>query len=160
MRAQFEFFNSPIFTDETRPIMAGLNYFLTHEARGGSGKGLLGEKRDVRVWLSWLERRSHDEVDAIETPIGFLPLYEDLKALFKSIINKEYPRELYDMQFSLYIDNLIGRIDLQEDAYSSEDRIPPRLFEVYKKQRAGLMELKEKYGPVVTPDQLIEAASA
>jgi len=160
MHAQFEFFNSPHFTDETRPIMAGLNYFLTHEARGGSGKGLLGEKRDVRVWLSWLERRAHGDVDAIETPIGFLPRYEDLKQLFKEIIDKDYPRELYDMQFSLYIDKLIGRIDLQKEAYSKEKRIPEKLFEVYDKQRAGLLALKEKYGPIVTPDQLMEAASA
>ena len=160
MLAQFEFFNSPRFTTCKRPLMAGLNYFLTHEARGGSGKGLLGEKRDVRVWLSWLERRSHDEVDAIETPIGYLPLYEDLKRLFADLIDKDYPRELYDMQFSLYIDNLIGRIDLQEDAYSMEDRIPAHLFEVYEIQRKGLMALREKYGPVVTPEQLIEAASA
>ena len=33
----------------------------------------LGEKRDVKVWLAWLERRAHDEVGAIETPIGYLP---------------------------------------------------------------------------------------
>jgi phosphoenolpyruvate carboxykinase (GTP) len=160
MCAQFEFFNSPRFASDKRPLMAGLNYFLTHEARGGTGKGLLGEKRDVRVWLSWLERRAHEEVDAIETPIGYLPLYEDLKQLFAEIIDKDYPRELYDMQFSLYIDNLIGRIDLQEDAYSSEMRIPQRLFEVYQKQREGLMALKKKYGAIVTPDQLMEAASA
>ncbi len=157
MQAQFEFFNSPQFTDETRPIMAGLNYFLTHEARGGPGKGLLGEKRDVRVWLSWLERRAHGDVQAIETPIGYLPYYDDLKALFRDIIDKEYPRWLYDLQFSLYIDKLVGRIDLQEEAYRKENRIPPRLFEIYDKQRRELLALKEKYGPIVTPDQLIEA---
>jgi GTP-dependent phosphoenolpyruvate carboxykinase len=59
--------------------MAGLNYFLTHEARGGSGKGLLGEKRDVHVWLGWLELFTHGDVQAIETPIGWIPKYEDLK---------------------------------------------------------------------------------
>ena len=156
MNAQFKFFNSDKFTDETRPLLAGLNYFLTHAARGGKGKGLLGEKRDVRVWLSWLERRAHGEVDAIETPIGFLPLYEDLKALFAEI-DKDYPRELYDMQFSLYIDNLVGRINLQEEAYSKEIRIPELLFEIYRSQRAGLLALKEKFGPIVTPEQLLSA---
>jgi phosphoenolpyruvate carboxykinase (GTP) len=154
MNAQFKFFNSDKFTDETRPLLAGLNYFLTHAARGSEGKGLLGEKRDVKVWLSWLERRAHGEVDAIETPIGFLPLYEDLKALFAEI-DKDYPRSLYDMQFSLYIDNLVGRIDLQHEAYSKEIRIPEQLFEIYRSQRAGLIALKEKFGPVVTPEQLL-----
>ncbi len=71
--------------------MAGLNYFLTHGARGGEGTKLLGEKRDVKVWLGWLERRAHGDVEAIETPIGYIPKYEDLKPLFAEI-DKDYPR--------------------------------------------------------------------
>jgi len=158
MDAQFKFFGSGQIGKGKRPVMAGLNYFLTHEARGGTGKKLLGEKRDVKVWLSWLERRAHDEVQAIETPIGFIPKYEDLKRLFKARIDKDYPRDLYDKQFSLYIDNIVKRIDLQLDAYGKEDNLPARLFEVLKVQREGLMALKETYGSIVTPAQL-EAAS-
>jgi len=148
MKAQFIFFNSPKFSKAGRPIMAGLNYFLTHENRGGSGKGLLGEKKDVRVWLGWLEQYAHGEVSAIETPIGMLPRYEDLKRLFAGI-NKEYPKELYDMQFTLYIDNIVHRIDLQAEAYSRESNIPVELFNVYRKQKEELLELKEKHGPKV-----------
>ena len=73
MDAQFKFFNNPKFSDAGRPITAGLNYFLTHANRGSDGDGLLGEKRDVKVWLAWLERRAHGEVEAIETPIGYVP---------------------------------------------------------------------------------------
>jgi phosphoenolpyruvate carboxykinase (GTP) len=156
MHAQFEFFNSEKLTD--KPIMAGLNYFLTYGARGGEGTRLLGEKRDVKVWLGWLERRAHGDVEAIETPIGHIPKYEDLKPLFAEI-GKDYPRELYDRQFSFYIDNIVARIDLQTEAYGRGTDVPPRLFEVYAEQRGGLMALKEKYGAVVTPDQLEEAAT-
>ncbi len=156
MSAQFEFFNSDDLSD--KPIMAGLNYFLTAGARGGEGTRLLGEKRDVKVWLSWLERRSFNEVDAIETPIGFLPKYEDLKKLFADLIQKDYPRDLYDMQFCLYVDKIIARIDLQNEAYGKEDNVPAELFEVYKEQRAGLEELKAKYGSEILPAQLEEAA--
>jgi len=42
MDAQFVFFNSDKL--KGKPIMAGLNYFLTHGARGGEGDQLLGEK--------------------------------------------------------------------------------------------------------------------
>lgn len=157
MNAQFKFFNSSKFSDEGRPIMAGLNYFLTHESRGSSGDGLLGEKRDVKVWLGWLERRANGDVKAIDTPIGYLPLYEDLRDLFKSEINKEYSKELYDMHFSLYMDKLIGRIDLQQEAFSKDERIPERIFEIYGEQRKALVAMKEKYGAVVSPEQLIEA---
>jgi phosphoenolpyruvate carboxykinase (GTP) len=155
MDAQFRLFNSDTLKD--KPILAGLNYFLTHGARGGEGTKLLGEKRDVKVWLGWLERRAHGDVDAIETPIGYIPKYGDLKELFAGI-DKEYPRELYDRQFAFYIDNILARIDLQEEAYGKEDGVPPQLFEVYSEQRAGLEALKEKYGSIVTPDQLAEAA--
>ncbi len=153
MTSQFKLFNSPQLTDP--PILAGLNYFLTSEARGGSGAGLLGEKRDVKVWLNWLERRSHGEVEAIETPIGFIPIYEDLERLFRDIIGKDYPRKLYDMQFALYIDNILDRIDLQHEAYGKEENLPATLFEVYDEQRAGLEALKAKFGSVVKPDQLV-----
>ncbi len=157
MDAQFKFFGNPKIATDKQPVMAGLNYFLTEEARGGSSKKLLGEKRDVRVWLAWLERRVHGEVGAIDTPIGLLPLYEDLKTLFTDIIQKDYPRPLYDQQFSLYVDNILARIELQADAYGKETNVPPKLFEVLAAQKQGLLNLKQVYGAVVTPAQLIEA---
>jgi phosphoenolpyruvate carboxykinase (GTP) len=157
MDAQFTFFNSDKL--QSKPIIAGLNYFLTHGARGGEGTGLLGEKRDVKVWLAWLELRAHGDVDAIETPIGYIPLYEDLKELFAGI-GKVYPKELYDKQFAFYVDNIIGRIDLQEEAYRKEENVPPRLFEVYEEQLADLEALKARYGSIVSAEQLIEAAGS
>ncbi len=154
MSAQLEFFNSDRLTEEDRPVIAGLNYFLTHKARGSDREGLLGEKRDVKVWLNWLERYVHGDVKAIETPIGYIPEYEDLKALFASEIGKEYPREQYDRQFSFYIDNIISRIELQREAFAKGENIPDTLYEVYDRQEKGLVALKEKFGPVVTPEQL------
>ena len=154
MRAQFTFFNSAKFSDATRPIMAGLNYFLNKENRGGEGTDLLGEKKDVKVWLGWLELFAHGDVEAITSPIGFLPKYADLVELFKSI-NKPYSRELYDMQFSLYVDKIIARIDLQREAYSKEADIPQTLFDVYESQKTELLQLKEKFGPIVGTDNLL-----
>lgn len=154
MDAQFNFFGSNKIAPDKRPVMAGLNYFLTHGARGGEGKKLLGEKRDVKVWLAWLERRAHNDVEAIDTPIGYLPKYDDLKTLFKELINKKYSQELYNKQFSLYVDNIVSRIDLQLEAYGKEENLPSKLFEVLKEQREGLMALKDTVGPIVSPAQL------
>lgn len=153
MEAQFQFYNSPRFTGAGRPVMAGLNYFLTHESRGSSVKGLLGEKKDVKVWLGWLERYVHGDVAALETPIGRIPLYEDLEELFDEI-DKPYSRELYRMQFSLYIDNIVKRIDLQIDAYEKEANISYRLFSVYHEQKEELLRSRERFGSVITPEQL------
>ncbi|MFH1699786.1 MAG: phosphoenolpyruvate carboxykinase (GTP) [Candidatus Zixiibacteriota bacterium] len=154
MDAQMKFFSNPKFSDAGRPIISGLNYFLTHEKRGSSGKGLLGEKKDVPVWLSWLDRFAHGEVEAIDTPIGYIPKYKDLKKLFKEVINKKYSEELYTMQFSLYIDNIIARIDLQDEAYTKEGGIPKKFFNLLKEQKTALEALKAKHGSVVKPQDL------
>jgi len=154
MDAQFRFFNSDRIEGKKRPLMAGLNYFLTHEARGGESKKLLGEKRDVKVWMAWLGRRAHGEVEVLKAPIGFLPKYDDLKGLFEKVIGKNYPEDLYVKQFSLYIDNIVARIDMQIGAYSREENLPDRLFEILKQQRKELMALKAAYGSVVTPSRL------
>lgn len=154
MESQFLFFNNKRIKEDERPVMAGLNYFLTHEARGGVGTKLLGEKRDVKVWLAWLERLAHNEVGFITTPIGKIPKYEDLKQLFQSILDKEYPLDLYIKQFSLYIDNILSRIELQIAAYSKDKNIPQKLVVVLDEQKKGLMALKEKYGSIVAPSNM------
>jgi phosphoenolpyruvate carboxykinase (GTP) len=156
MDAQFKFFGNEKIAQDKKPVMAGLNYFLTDKARGGASNKLIGEKRDVKVWLAWLERLAHNEVDVIKTPVGNLPTFDDLKNLFKTIIDKEYTEELYVKQFSLYIDNIVSRIDLQLEAYGKEPDIPEKLFEILKAQKKGLAALRNTFGPVVTPSQLEE----
>ena len=111
----------------------------------------------MKVWLGWLELRAHGDVEVIETPIGFIPKYEDLEELFDGI-GKAYPKELYDKQFAFYVDNILARIDLQEEAYRKEENIPARLFEAYQEQREALESLKARYGSIVSAEQLIEAA--
>ena len=77
--------------------------------------------------------------------------------MFKSKIDKAYPEDLYEKQFSLHIDNIIGRIDLQIEAYGKESSIPQKLFDILNRQRRELEALKDKYGPIVSPKQLEQA---
>ena len=109
--------------------------------------------------LSWrVEKRGkllnifrNSDVEAIETPIGMLPKYDDLKKLFAAI-DKEYPQSLYNMQFALYVDNIVSRIDLQSAEYAKEDNVPKQLFTLYAQQKEELLGLKEKYGNIVAID--------
>lgn len=156
MDAQFRFFGNEKIAKSHKPVMAGLNYFLTDKARGGTSDKLLGEKHDVKVWLAWLERKAYDEVGVIETPIGGIPKYDDLKKLFRTIIKKEYSESLYNKQFSLYIDNIVERIDLQIKAYGKEKGVPDKLFEVLNEQKEGLLNFKKMFGAVVTPADLLK----
>jgi phosphoenolpyruvate carboxykinase (GTP) len=61
------------------------------------------------------------------------------------------------MQFALYVDNILARIELQKEAYREGHNVPPRLFEIYEEQREGLEALKAKYGPIVSVEQVMEA---
>ncbi len=157
MDAQFRFFNSPKISPEFQPVMAGLNYFLVDSARGGDTDTLLGEKRDVPVWLSWLAQVNRKKADFIETPIGLIPTYKALKSLFKEVINKDYPESLYLKQFSLYVDNILARIEMQKAAYSKEKHIPGRFFVILDDWHRGLLHLKECFGSVVSPYRIAEA---
>jgi len=154
MDAQFVFFNSKKIAPGKLPILAGLNYFLAEKARGGGTSKLLGEKKDVKAWMAWLELRAHGDIEAIDTPIGYIPRYDDMKMLFSERINKPYPEDLYEKQFSLYVDNIVSRIDMQLDAYAIEPNVPLKLFGVLRMQKDSLLELKRKYGPVVSPSSL------
>jgi phosphoenolpyruvate carboxykinase (GTP) len=152
MDAQFKFFGNDKIKKEYEPVMAGLNYFLTDQARGGDSPKLIGEKRDVKVWLSWLERYAHNEIDSISTPIGNLPKYDDLTLLFKQVINKDYTKELYTKQFSLYLDHILKRVKLQQKAYAKEDGVPQTLFDILAEQEQALSALRDAHGSIVSPD--------
>ncbi|MHC4216053.1 MAG: phosphoenolpyruvate carboxykinase domain-containing protein, partial [Planctomycetota bacterium] len=55
-----------------------MNYFL----KGKDGNYLNG-MGDKKVWILWAELRVNGDVEAIETPTGMIPMYEDLAKLFK-----------------------------------------------------------------------------
>jgi len=65
------------------PLFFATNYFLKRER-----KNIGNEKTDKKVWLLWMEGRVHNEYSAIETPIGLIPKYDDLKNLFRQVIFK------------------------------------------------------------------------
>ncbi len=127
------------------PKVFAVNYFLKHKGR------YLNEKVDKKVWLMWAEGRVHDEYDAIKTPIGYLPRYEDLRDLFKQIFNREYREEDYTLQFSLRLDKLLEKIARMEELYRDEPGMPKEFWEVHNQQKAALKALKEETGRSLLP---------
>lgn len=133
------------------PRIFAVNYFLKN--RNGQ---YLNEKNDKKVWYKWMELRVHGEVDAIETPTGRIPKYEDLKVLFKRILNKDYSREEYNEQFMVRIPEHLSKIERVKTIFESKVKdTPPALFEALEAQRKRLLEYREKYGDYISPDQLI-----
>ena len=130
------------------PLMFHVNYFL----RGKDGKFLNGMK-DKHVWLKWMELRVNNDADAIKTPIGYIPKYEDLKKLFKSVLGKDYKKEEYDEQFKLRIPELIAKIDRIKNIYHTKVFDTPHiLMKTLDDQKTRLEERRKKHGDYPLPD--------
>ncbi|MEM4745026.1 MAG: phosphoenolpyruvate carboxykinase (GTP) [Ignisphaera sp.] len=133
----------------TRPRIFNVNYFLKDE----EGR-FIADKRDKVVWLRWMELRVHRDIDAIETPIGYIPIYGDLAKLFNRHLDKEYPETRYEKEFMLRIDRLIDRIERGWNIYTTIPDTPPIFFEIMKNQKRKLEEAKQKYGNKINPFKL------
>jgi len=133
---------------EKPPKIFGVNYFLRDE----QGR-FLNSKEDKRVWLQWMERRVHGEVGAITTPIGYVPRYEDLRELFRSVLNRDYSLEDYNKQFAIRVGKLLDKIDRIWKIYSEIPTTPRKFFEILEEQKQRLIEAKGAYGDPIPPSR-------
>ena len=118
------------------PIIFGVNYFL----RDNSGN-YLNAIEDKRVWLKWMELRVNKKIEAVKSPIGFLPRYEELKRLFKKVLNKDYSESDYQQQFGLRIDANLAKIERIKEIYKTKVSDAPKiLFEILEKQKKRLQK--------------------
>ncbi len=157
------FGENPDIGEGNLPSGFQVNYWLHKSNRGvlapGQEDGLIGEKRDTRVWMRIMAQMHQGTVETIWTPIGLIPQYEDLQKLFKEVIDKEYEKETYTKQFSLYIDNLLQRVELSLSEFSKEEGMVEEFFQVLELWKKELLTLKDAVGPIVTPDQMIDYAA-
>jgi phosphoenolpyruvate carboxykinase (GTP) len=131
------------------PRIFSVNYFLKDDA----GQ-FLNERTDKAVWLKWMDLRSHGEVDALKTPTGFIPQYEDLKRLFKEILDKDYTKEAYSQQFTIRIPEWLAKIERVVKVFENIADTPKEVFTVLKEQKVRLETAREKYGDYILPERL------
>lgn len=132
------------------PLIFSVNYFLKDKEGN-----FLNEKTDKKVWYKWMELRAHNDVGAIETPTGRIPRYEDLKKLFKEVLNKDYTEEEYKKQFMVRVPESLAKIDRIKEVYETKVKDTPKmLFDVLEAQRMRLLEAQKKHGDYITPDKL------
>jgi len=126
-----------------------VNYFLRNKDRD-----FLNEKNDKKVWLKWMELRAHNEVEAIETPTGRIPKYEDLKRLFDEVLDKDYTKEDYIEQFTIRISENLAKIKRITNIYREKvNEVPEILFKALKEQKQRLDEAREKHGDYIAPEK-------
>ncbi|MFC1670270.1 phosphoenolpyruvate carboxykinase (GTP) [Spirochaetota bacterium] len=132
------------------PLVFATNYFLKEDGK------FLNEKVDKKVWLMWMDGRVHGEYDAIETPIGYIPKYEDLKKLFEEVFGREYNEDDYRLQFSIRVDKFLEKMDRMNEIYKNESDIPDEFTKVQASIKKRLVEAKEKFGRnVIEPGEFI-----
>jgi phosphoenolpyruvate carboxykinase (GTP) len=131
------------------PTIFAVNYFLLDE----NGK-FLNEKNDKKVWYRWMELRVNGKVETIETPTGRIPRYEDLKALFRSILDKDYTQSDYTKQFTVRIPENLSKIERIVDIYNNILDTPEEIFKELAAQKDRLQTAQKKYGDYITPRQL------
>jgi len=129
------------------PSIFSTNYFLKDD----DGKFLNG-KLDKMVWVLWAELRVNGDVDAIKTPTGWIPQYEDLAPLFREKLNKDYTLADYVKQFTIRIPNLLAKYDRVEAIYLEKvDDTPKLVYETFAAIRKRLHALKDQQGDFISP---------
>ena len=131
------------------PKIYSVNYFL----RDKEGR-FLNEKTDKVVWLKWIELRVHGDVEALESPTGLIPVYEDLAKLFREVLGKEYTEQAYREQFKIRVAKQIERVNRVVEVYKKIPDTPPVFFDVMREQLRRLEEARLRYGDYIDPFQL------
>ncbi|MBA7695223.1 Phosphoenolpyruvate carboxykinase [GTP] [subsurface metagenome] len=133
------------------PLIFSVNYFLKDK----DGKYLNG-MADKKVWILWAELRVNSDVDAIETPTGLIPKYEDLAKLFKDNLDEEYSQADYVQQFTIRIPENLAKLDRVEKIYKEKVSDTPQiLFDTFGEVRNRLKAAADKHGDYISPFDLI-----
>ncbi|MDC7230824.1 MAG: phosphoenolpyruvate carboxykinase (GTP) [Sphaerochaetaceae bacterium] len=129
------------------PKVFSNNYFMRDE----NGK-FMTSKLAKKVWLHWAEGRVHGEYEALDTPTGKIPLYEDLKALFKEHLDEDFSKEKYDYLFTFRCTKWVDKLERTKAYYKKMDpNTPQEIFDYWDAAIAKINKAKEQYGDLILP---------
>ncbi|HOV85334.1 MAG TPA: phosphoenolpyruvate carboxykinase (GTP) [Syntrophobacteraceae bacterium] len=132
---------------ENVPRIYTVNYFLKN-SRGQ----FLTSKMAKKVWIHWAERRVHGEFGAHRTPLGWIPIYEDLAGMFREFLEEDFSRELYDELFKFRIDPWIAKLNRAIAFFEkSAPDCPEKVYSIWKAAIAKLQGAKSRYGACIPP---------
>ncbi len=134
------------------PKVFSTNYFLK-DKEGNYYDEIL----DKKIWLLWAEGRVHNEYEAIKTPVGSIPKYEDLAQLFKEVFDIHYEKSRYEAEFSIRITKFLEKIERIENIFKGETNVPAVFFEELEQQRKRLLEAEQSYGTNIISPFLFQA---
>ena len=117
----------------------------------------LNDPEDKHVWVKWMELRVHKDVGALRSPTGLIPKYEDLKVLFRKVLNKEYKKEDFIKQFTIRVPENLSKIKRAENFYRDKvSDTPDEFFQILNQQRERLIKARKKFGDYISPEKFEE----
>ncbi len=131
--------------DIKRPIVFGTNYFIKKDGE------YLNGKLDKSIWIKWMELRVHGDVEAIDAAYGKIPLFEDLKRLFKEVLDSDYTEQDYVDQFMIRIPECVAKLDRMDKIFATIDDNPQTMKDEMAAQRTRLEELRAAKGDYISP---------
>jgi phosphoenolpyruvate carboxykinase (GTP) len=132
------------------PLVFGVNYFL----RDNEGRFVNGV-RDKHVWVKWMELRVHGEADAILTPTGCIPCFDDLRQLFRQVLAKDYSQQDYIKQFTFRVGENLAKLDRVEQFHRTNvTDAPDELFRILAEQKNRLLDAQRRFGNYISPFDL------
>lgn len=137
---------------EKPPLIFSVNYFL--KDKNGS---YLNRMADKKVWLLWAELRVHGDAEAVKTPTGWIPKYEDLTRLFSDNLDVDYSRDDYVKEFTIRVPENLAKLERVEKIYrETVADTPPVVFETFEKIRGRLMAARDRHGDYISPFDLAD----
>ena len=132
------------------PLVFSVNYFLKDE-----NSEYLNGMGDKKAWILWAELRANGDVEAIETPTGLIPKYEDLEKLFKKHLDIQYTRDDYVQQFTIRIAANLAKYDRIEKIYKEKVSDTPQIvLDAFAEVRKRLKAAQDKHGDSISPFDL------
>lgn len=129
------------------PKIFSTNYFM----RNPEGD-FMTSKLAKKVWLHWAEGRIYGEYDTLQTPTGKIPFYNDVKILFKELLDEDFTKEDYTYLFTFRCTKLIDKLERTKKFFAGKDSNIPAEINVYWDEAiARLKDVKEKYGDEIKP---------
>ena len=138
------------------PLIFAVNYFLK-ENPSEQDSPWLNDKTDKYVWVKWMERRANGELNAIETPVGYIPRYEDLVELFRDRFANDpekasYTKDAYERQFTIRVPQSLEKLARVGKFYREDvANAPATLFDVLNEERKRLEEARAQFGDQISP---------
>lgn len=129
------------------PKIFSNNYFM----RGPDGK-FMTSKLAKKVWLHWAEGRIHGEYETFDTPTGKIPKYDDLKVLFKKLLNEDFSEADYNYLFTFRCAKWIAKLTRAKAFYAKMDaNTPQEIFDYWDAAIVKIQAAMDQYGAEIKP---------